>query len=113
MAVSEDDRRRHPRVRLEGRAVGRATILAEFTVIVLSEKRATLEMDLPLAMGSTCDLVLTLDHGEVDLKGRVVQVQASQEDPARFHVGVDFTSVDELDRGLLLSFLDRRGGTTA
>ena len=113
MAASGDERRRHPRVRLEGRAAGRATILAEFTVIVLSEKGATLEMDLPLALGSTCDLVLGLDHGEVELKGRVVHVQASPEAPGRFQVGVDFTSVDELDRGLLLSFLDRRAGDQA
>jgi hypothetical protein len=92
---------------LDGRAAGRATILAEFMVLTLSEHGATLEIDLPLAVGSTCDLTLDLDHGSVDLKGRVVQVVPAATAAGRYHVGVDFMSVDGMDRGLLLSYLDR------
>ena len=113
MAAPQDDRRRHPRVRLEGRAAGRATILCEFTVLVLSEGGATLEMDLPLALGSVCDLTLDLDHGAVDLKGRVVDVSQIGPAAARYQVGVDFLSLDELDRGLLLSYLDRQSQRSA
>ena len=111
MAVSDEERRRYPRIRLDGRAAGRATILAEFMVVALSESGATLEMALPLALGSTCDLSLDLDHGSVDLKGRVADVNPAA--PGRYHIGVDFVSVDELDRGLLLSFLDRERQRTA
>jgi hypothetical protein len=98
---------------LEGRAAGRATILAEFKVLALSENGATVEMDLPLALGSVCDLSLDLDHGAIDLKGRVIHVSPAEAGAGRYQVGVDFLSVDELDRGLLLSFLDRQGQTPA
>jgi hypothetical protein len=47
----DDERRRHPRVRLDGRAAGRATIFAPFHVVSLSETGALVEMDLPLAQG--------------------------------------------------------------
>jgi hypothetical protein len=82
-------------------------------VVALSENGATLEMDLPLAPGSVCDLSLDLDHGSVDLKSRVANVIQAVASPSRYHIGVDFISVDELDRGLLLSFLDRERQRTA
>jgi PilZ domain len=82
-------------------------------VVALSEHGATLDMALPLALGSTCDLSLDLDHGSVDLKSRVADVTAAPAAPGRYHIGVDFLSVDELDRGLLLSFLDRERQRTA
>jgi hypothetical protein len=81
--------------------------------LALSENGATVEMDLPLALGSVCDLSLDLDHGAIDLKGRVIQVSPAEAGAGRYQVGVDFLSVDELDRGLLLSFLDRQGQRSA
>jgi hypothetical protein len=74
---------------------------------VLSENGATLEMALPLALGSVCDLTVDLDHGSIDLKGRVRDLVPVERPAGYYHVGVDFLDVDELDRGLLLSFLDR------
>jgi hypothetical protein len=97
-------------VRLDGRAAGRATILAELRVVSLSETGASVQMDLPLALGSTCDITLQLMHGQVDLKGKVVNVQAA--DPG-YRIGVDFVSIDEADRALLDSFLERERRSTA
>jgi hypothetical protein len=105
--MSAEDRRRHPRVRLDGRTGGRATVFADFRVVALSESGALLEMALPLAMGSQCDITLNLAHGSVDLKGRVVDIQAPQAPEDGYHVGVDFVSVDALDQALLHSFLER------
>ena len=51
--IDESDRRRFPRVNLDGRLGGRATVLADFRVITLSETGAMLEMDIPLAMGAS------------------------------------------------------------
>lgn len=93
-------------MRLDGRLAGRATVLADFRVISLSETGATLEMDIPMALGSSCDLSLNLSHVSVDLKGRVVHI-----DPPRhtgpFTIGVDFVRLQSLDRALLASFLER------
>lgn len=88
--------------------VGRATVMAEFRVVALSETGAALEMEMPMALGSRCDLTLDLAHVAVDLKGRVVNVEA----PAKagdiyYRVGVDFEGVEEADAGLLQSFLQR------
>jgi hypothetical protein len=101
------ERRRHNRVRLDGRMVGRATVLTDFRVVSLSETGATLEMALPLLPGSLCDLTLNLSHLSVDVKGRVVNVQPPPEPAGGHVVGVDFVDVDETDNGLLVAFLDR------
>jgi hypothetical protein len=104
---AESERRRHPRVQLDGRMTGRATILADFRIVALSETGAALEMDLPLVLGSSCDLTLNLAHVSVDLRGRVVHVAPPAEPGAPYQVGVDFLGVDDLDRALLESFLER------
>jgi hypothetical protein len=94
---------------------GRATVLADFKVLSLSESGATLEMDIPMAMGAACDLSLNLSHVSVDLKGRVVHVvkDADDADAGRYRIGVDFVRLQSLDRALLASFLERerRKGT--
>ena len=105
--MTDDERRRHPRVRLDGRATGRATVFAEFKVIAISESGASLEMEAPLALESSCDITLNLSHVAVDLKGRVVHVDPPVGDGAGYQVGIDFVEVDELDQALLDSFLDR------
>jgi hypothetical protein len=102
-----EDRRRHPRIRLEGRAIGRATVLAEFKVVGLWENGGTLELPLPLALGSLCDLTLSLGPGSVDLKARVVQVESAGGSEGGFRVNVDFLTMDPDDQALLLAFLDR------
>ncbi len=105
--IDNDERRHHPRLRLDGRMVGRATVLADFRVAALSETGATLEMGIPLAMGSSCDLTLNLSHVAVDLKARVVDVRQPEDSEGSYVIGVDFASVDALDLGLLQSFLER------
>ena len=103
-----DERRRHPRVRLDGRTGGRATVFADFKVVALSEDGACLEMATPLAIDSQCDITLNLAHVTVDLRGRVVTIEQPPEaPPGAYHVGVSFVKVDALDRALLESFLDR------
>jgi hypothetical protein len=106
-----EERRRHPRIRLEGRAIGRATVLAEFKVVGLWENGGTLELPLPLALGSLCDLTLSLGPGSVDLKGRVVQVESAGESGACYRVNVDFLTMDPDDQSRLQAFLDREGGS--
>ncbi len=99
------ERRRYPRVRLDGRMVGRATVLADFRIVALSETGASLEMGMPMALGSECHLSLGLSHAAVELKGLVVHVQPAEGE--RYLVGVDFQEVEAVDQGLLLSFLER------
>lgn len=101
------DRRRHRRIRLDGRMEGRATVLADFRVMALSESGASVEMGLPLALGSHCDLTLNLAHMSVDLKGRVVHVAEPEATGAPYVIGVDFEEVDAFDQALLESFLER------
>lgn len=105
--MNEADRRRHSRIRLDGRMVGRATVMAEFRVVALSETGAALEMETPIAMGSRCDLSLDLAQTAVDLKGRVVNVEPPARAGDAYRVGVDFEDVDDLDAGLLQSFLQQ------
>jgi hypothetical protein len=105
--ITDDERRRHPRVRLDGRATGRATVFAEFRVLAISESGASLEMAAPLALDSNCDITINLSHVAVDLKGRVVHVDPPSGEGEGFQVGIDFVEVDELDQALLDSFLDR------
>jgi len=106
--ANADDRRRHRRVRLDGHTGGRATVFADFKVVAISESGACLEMSTPLAVDSQCDITLNLDHASVDVRGRVVHVERAEEARAAYHVGVDFTKVDDLDQALLDSFLERQ-----
>ena len=101
------ERRRYPRVQVEGRLAGRATVLADFRVLSLSETGATLEMGIPMPMGSACDLTLHLSHVSVDLKGRVVNVGDSGNAGAPYRIGMDFVRLQSLDRALLASYLER------
>jgi PilZ domain len=105
--MNDADRRRHSRIRLDGRMVGRATVMAEFRVVALSETGAALEMDTPIALGSRCDLSLDLAQAAVDLKGRVVNVEPPATEGGVYRVGVDFEDVDALDADRLQSFLQR------
>ena len=104
---TDDERRRYPRVRLDGRATGRATVFADFRVVAISETGASLEMETPLALDSSCDITLNLSHVAIDLKGRVVHVVPPPEGTSGYEIGIDFLEVDELDQALLESFLER------
>lgn len=112
--MDASERRRHQRLRIEGRVIGRATVLTDFRIVALSEAGASLEMEVPMAMGSVCDLTLQLPHSAVDLRGRVVHLEARNlDEQPPWLVGVDFERIDEMDQALLLSFLERERGRTA
>jgi PilZ domain-containing protein len=105
--MDDAERRRHSRIRLDGRMVGRATVMADFRVAALSETGAALEMKIPMALGSRCDLSLALDDLGVDLKGRVVNVKPPEAGSEVYVVGVDFEGMSEVEAGALASVLER------
>jgi hypothetical protein len=102
-------RRRYPRVQLDGRVEGRATISADFRVVALSEDGATLEMGLPVLVGVAIDISLNLSHASVDVRGRVVQVERLEGEHISYAIGVEFENLGDFDRALLRSFLQRQG----
>jgi hypothetical protein len=110
--MEDAERRRHSRIRLDGRMVGRATVMADFRVVALSETGAALEMTVPMALGSRCDLSLAMNDLAMDLKGRVVNVTPPEAGGEMYVVGVDFEDMSEDEAGMLASFLEqerRRG----
>jgi hypothetical protein len=111
--MEDAERRRHSRIRLDGRMVGRATVMADFRVVALSETGAALEMTVPMALGSRCDLSLAMDDLALDVKGRVVNVNPPEGGGDPYVVGVDFEGMSEVEAGMLQSFLERerRGGS--
>jgi len=100
------DRRRHPRLHLDGRMVGRATVMTDFRVVALSETGGSLEMDVPFATGALCDLNLHLASASVDLRGRVVEVRPPEAGRDAYLVAVEFEDLSDADSGLLSSFLE-------
>ncbi len=68
--MADNERRRYERIRLDGRMVGRATLLADFRIDALSETGATLTIGVPMTLGSSCSLTLNLSHVSIDLTGR-------------------------------------------
>lgn len=105
--MADNERRRYERIRLDGRMVGRATLLADFRIDALSETGATLTIGVPMSLGSSCSLTLNLSHVSIDLTGRVVNVRETDASEGPYLVGVDFENVDEIEAGLLQSFLER------
>jgi hypothetical protein len=104
------ERRKHPRVRLDGRVGGQATISAAFKVVSLSEMGAAIEMPMPLPIGARCELRLNLE-AMLDVKTAVQNVQAPSKPGGPYQMGVEFKSLAPADKELLLSFLRReRGG---
>jgi hypothetical protein len=106
-SMTQHERRRYPRLHLDGRLEGRATVMADFQVLSLSETGAMLDMAIPMAMGAQCDLTLNLSHVSVDLKGRVVRVDKPREGHDGYRIGVDFLRMQPIDRALLASYLER------
>jgi hypothetical protein len=99
------DRRRHPRLNLDGRMVGRATLMTDFRVVALSETGAALEMDVPLAPGSVLEMALDLSGTSVDLRARVLEAQPPEGTRTAHLVAVEFEGVSDGDLELLASFL--------
>jgi len=106
MADKEKERRKHPRVRLDGRVGGQATISATFKVVSLSENGASIEMPMPLPIGARCELRLNLE-ALLEVKTAVQSVQASNSAGGPYHMGVEFKALSPSDRELLNAFLKR------
>jgi hypothetical protein len=86
---------------------GQATVLADLRVLELSERGGNLEMGMPLAVDSVCEVTLNLAHGPVDVSAKVLSVEAVETSPGRHVVAVEFVHVADMDRALLESFLER------
>jgi hypothetical protein len=109
MADKEKERRKHPRVRLDGRVGGQATISATFKVVSLSENGASIEMPMPLPIGARCELRLNLE-ALLEVKTAVQSVQASNTAGGPYQMGVEFKALSPADRELLNAFLKRERG---
>lgn len=110
MSDKDKERRKHPRVRLDGRVGGQATISAAFKVLSLSENGALIEMPMPLPIGGRCELRLNLE-ALLEVKTAVQDVQAPSKPGGPYQMGVEFKPLPPADRELLNSFLKReRGG---
>ncbi len=87
--------------------VGRATMLADFRVLALAESGASLETRLPMTLGSTCDLSLSLGEATLELKGRVAKLERQADaEEGPFAVDVEFVALDPADHAILRFFLD-------
>jgi len=109
MADKDKERRKHPRVRLDGRVGGQATISAAFKVVSLSENGASIEMPMPLPIGGRCELRLNLE-ALLEVKTSVQNVHAPDKPGGPYQMGVEFKSLAPADRALLISFLNRERG---
>lgn len=107
--MSRSERRRHPRVRLDGRVGGQATVSAPFKVVSLSEEGAAIEMSIPLAVGARCELQLNLE-AVVDVRTSVLNVKDPERPGAPYVLGVQFKDLPAGDRALLEAFLKRERG---
>lgn len=103
------ERRQHPRVQLDGRVGGQATISAAFKVVSLSEEGASIEMTMPLPIGARCELRLNLE-AVLDVKSSVVNVKAPPDPGTPYVLGVQFRTLPAADRALLEAFLKRERG---
>ena len=90
---------------------GQATVLADLRVLELSERGGSLEMGMPLAVDSVCEISLKLSHGSVEVSAKVLSVEAVETSPRRHLVAVEFVHVEDMDRALLESFLERERRT--
>jgi len=109
MSDKDKERRKHPRVRLDGRVGGQATISATFKVVSLSENGASIEMPMPLPIGARCELRLNLE-ALLDVKTAVQNVKAPATPGGPYQMGVEFKAVAPADRELLDAFLKRERG---
>lgn len=106
---SDKERRKHDRVRLDGRVGGQATISAAFKVVSLSEDGALIEMPMPLPIGARCELRLNLE-ALLEVKTSVQNVRLPETPGGTYQMGVEFKGLAAADRQLLLAFLQRERG---
>ena len=107
--MSDKERRNHPRVRLDGRVGGQATISAAFKVVSLSENGALIEMPMPLPIGARCELRLNLE-ALLAVKSAVQNVRPPEAPGGVYQMGVEFKGLAAADRALLEAFLKRERG---
>jgi len=106
MSDKDKERRKHPRVRLDGRVGGQATISAAFKVVSLSETGALIQMSMPLPIGARCELRLNLE-ALLDVKTAVQNVRPLDAPGGAYEMGVEFKGLAAADQALLEAFLKR------
>ena len=79
---------------------------ATFEVRTLSRSGMGAEMEYSPRVGALLEFVLPLDE-PVELRGRVADVDAAEEDPRRFLVGIEFVGLAPRVQALLDRYLDR------
>lgn len=104
--TQEAERRRRPRIRLDGRVPGRATLIADFGLMDVSETTATLEVSVPMAIGSPCHLTFDASDDPLELSGRVTRVDSPSLPGGAYRVSVDLSPLDALERARLLSLVE-------
>ena len=106
MSDKDKERRKDPRVRLDGRVGGQATISAAFKVVSLSETGALIQMPMPLPIGARCELRLNLE-ALLDVKSAVLNVRPPDTPGGVYEMGVEFKGLVAADRALLEAYLKR------
>lgn len=106
MSDKDNERRKHPRVRLDGRVGGQATISAAFKVVSLSQTGALIQMPMPLPIGARCELRLKLE-AFLDVKSSVQNVRPPESPGGAYQMGVEFKGLAAADWALLEAFLKR------
>lgn len=122
MANEFQDRRRAPRLAVEGRAAGQIRPIIKVALVNLSTTGALIEHSLLLRPGILCELFIVAEHSELRLKARavrsVVQRLVSTETGATdfiYHTGVEFLDLRPEDQEQLAALLQawQAGGGTA
>lgn len=112
MGDAQQDRRKHPRVRVAGKTKGRVTAIYDAILLDISLGGALVEHSEPVRPGTLSSLDLDLQGMRVRLRCRVVRSRVSrpemQPDGERaliYHTGLEFIDPSDETRQALNDFI--------